>query len=453
MPDQGPKKAPSPIGLDLGKQDARVVLGNELELEAEGGNIELDYSAPEPLAAQHDGRKIARTTVATKTKGRRWPFVLIALLALGGGGAALERTEHGAFFRHTIDAFVHAEHRALLTQKTIGRVRDALGSDTIEAATTALSAAHDAVTEAPRHKPILGYAAYAFFAHELRFGNHADRHATAKEWLAAAGDHPNAHLAAAARHLVENDRAAARTALKKAPDGLEAKLLLGALEQAERHDKDAIAAYEQASKLETSPRTRAALIAALEIAEPKRALTMAKELARDAPDHRDARIVVGRLSIASGDLETAKTALAELEKLAGQATWYQQAETKTLGALVAIESGRWSDAQRLVRESLDISKRRTSPWTVIALGDLALHEGNARNAEAHYQAVLVTAGNVTRASLGLARALLAQGKTDEARKVLDGITDEAAAGQVAKLRASMASPAAKPKGPAPSGAK
>lgn len=447
MPEQGPKKPASPIGLELGQQDARVVLGNEIELEAEGGNIELDYSAPEPLSAQHGGRRVSRTTVETKKKKklRRWPFVLFALLALGGGGAALERTEHGAFFRHTADAFVHAEQRALLTQKTIGRVRDALGSDTLEAAKAALSAAHDAVGEAPRHKPILGYAAYAYFAHELRFGNDASRHETALKWLAAAGDHPHAHLAAAARHLVEGDRPLARSALRKAPSEVEAKLLLGAIEEADRHPREAAAAYEEASKLETSPRTRAALIAVLETADPKRAVTMAKELAHDAPDHVDARLVLGRLSILTGDVATAKAALAELAKIAGQTTMHQQSEMKTLGALAAIASGSWPDAERLVRESLEVSKKRASPWTVVALGDLSLHAGNAKDAEQHYHSALAMDAGIPRASLGLARALTAQGKTEEARKVLDGITDERLAAEVAKLRASLAPKPAKPK--------
>lgn len=409
----------------------------DLEDDDDGKPVDIPLSVS-PDELRRPARVVPQRVVRKPEVQRptRWPWFLVLLLL--AGGAALERTEHGAFFRHKIDALIHADERALLTQDTIGKVRDVLGADTADRAGEALVAVENAVARAPRHKPLLGYAAYALFAHELRFGRDAGRHAKASEWLTRAGDHPHAFLAGAARDVLLNEPDKARAGLARAPHEVETKLLLGAIELATKHPLEAIAALEEAVKLEAHPRTQAALARAVEQVDATRAAVLASAVAESAKTHVGARLILARLAYRAYDSKGLTQWVAELGMLDKQATESEKSELFALRGLHAIDRGELVAARAAFDESGRLAKGVPSSYALVGLGDLDMSAGKLDEARARYDAAIVADPTLTRARLGLANALIALGKLDDARGVLDAIADPAAAAEVTKLRAKAA---------------
>ena len=407
LPTSVPKIAPrsnAAIGLDTGPASTRMPEGRLLDVDDDdpAPKIALDYSLGDPAVRVSRPMHSRRGPEARVHRPRptRWPWLL--LLALIGGGAALERTEHGAFFRHSIDALVHADERALLTQDVIGKVHDALGADTLDRGNQALKAIDAAVLRAPRHKPLMAWAAYTVFAYELRFGRNPARHAQAVEWLGQAGTHSNAVLAAVAKAVVENDPARAREKLNN-PES-EGKMLLGYIELASKHPGEAVRALEDAVKLDASIRTRAALARAIEAVDTDRARELATTIASEAKSHIGARLILGRIAYGTKNSAALTQMVSELGPLEKDATQSEKSELFTLRGLHALERGEAVAARAAFEES---SKLAIS---------------SSLN------------------TLGLAHALIATGKPEEARAVLDSLTDVAYTADVAKLRALTGKP-------------
>lgn len=369
----------------------------EVDDDDHGPVIELDRSLGEPVVRMPLVMGRTSRKPPPPRRAARWPWLL--LLVVLGGGAALERTEHGAFFRHSIDALAHADERALLTEETLAKVRTGLGADTLEGSKQALSAVDAAVARAPRHKPLLAWAAYAVFAHELRFARNPTRHAQAVEWLAVANAHPHAVLAAAARELLDHNEARAREKLTR-EDG-EAKFLLGHVELSAKHPLEAVHAFEAAVKMDPSIRTRAALARALEGVDTVRAREAATSIASEAKSHIGARLIVGRIAYATRDSAALTSAVTELGPLEKDATPTEKSELFTLRGLHALERGEALAARAAFDESTKLANGTSSSLN----------------------------------TLGLARALITLAKLDDARAALDSISDPNLTAEVAKLRA------------------
>ncbi len=403
------------------------------EDDAKAPDIALDLSAGDPkVRVPRVAARVSRP-VAPK-RPARWPWLLLFVVFVGAGGA-LERTEHGAFFRHKIDALVHADERALLTEDTIAKVRDALGADSPDRARDALAAVDAALLRAPRHKPLLAWAAYTVFAHELRYGRDDARHGRAVSWLSSAGDRPHAFLAAAARDLLLNEPDKARAALLRAPQEVEAKLLLGAIELATKHPPEALRAFEEAVKLEPNPRTHAALARALEPLDGARAFDVATALAESDKGHVGARLILARLSYRAREMKAVTKWVAELGPLEKHATRVEKSELFTLRGLHALDRGEPEAARAAFDESVKLANGTPSVYTMVGLGQLALSAGKPAEARTHYDAAIAADPALSRARLGLASALIALGKLDDARVALDAISDPAVANEVTKLRA------------------
>jgi hypothetical protein len=357
--------------------------------------LELDYSGGPPISQPRPGRvaRDGKKALPPPPKPTRWPWLLLLLIV--GGGLALEKTPYGAFFRHSIDGLVHADERALLTQDTITKVHELLGRDTLDKGNEALAAVDAAVAKAPTHKPLLGWAAYATFAYELRFGRDASRHSKALDWLSRAGDHANARLADAAKNVLD----------KKPPPALsgdaEAKWLQGLAATG----SDAARAFEEATKTDSSIRMRAAWMRALENHDATHARELATSIASESPSHIGARLVLGRAAL--HDAAALAKIIGELAPLEKLATAQEKTELITLRGFYALEKG---DANA-ARAAFDENTKSGS--------------GTQLN------------------TLGLARALIALGKLDEARAALDAVSDPALATEVTKLRALTVSKPAK----------
>lgn len=359
--------------------------------------LDLDYGPEGPRSKPEGPRskplprvvRERRTAPAPPPKRpTRWPWLVLLLVIVGAGGA-LEKTPYGAFFRHSIDALVHADERALLTQDTIGKVHELLGRDTLDKGNEALATVDAALAKAPTHKPLLAWAAYTTFAYELRFGRDAGKHARANDWLARAGDHPNARLAAAARNVLE----------KRAPDLKSTESEARWLEGLAATGDASVRALEEATKSDSSIRMRAALMRAVEPIDATRAKELAASIASESNNHVAARLVLARAAYAAHDVAALARYVGELGPLEKDATSVEKSELFTLRGLHALERGEAIAARAAFEESAKLGS--TSSLT----------------------------------KLGLVRALIALGKLDDARAALDSLTDPALAGDVAKLRA------------------
>lgn len=404
------------------------------EEDAKSPNIALDLSAGDPKVRAPRSVVARPSRPVVRARPARWPWLVLVVLLVFAGGA-LERTEHGAFFRHKIDALVHADERALLTEETISKVRDALGADTPDRAHDALAAVDSAVLRAPRHKPLLAWAAYTVFAHELRFGRDHARHERAVSFLSSAGDRPHAFLAAAARDVLLGEPEKARAALARAPDAVEAKLLLGAIELAAKHPQQAVRALEEAVKLEPNARTHGALARALEPLDGARAFDVATALAESDKSHVGARLILARLSYRAREMKAVARWVAELGPLEKSSTQSERSELFTLRGLHALERGEPAAARAAFEESTKLASGAPSVYTMVGLGELELSAGKPSEARTHFEAAIAADPALSRARLGLASALIALGKLDDARVALDAITDPSVANEIAKLRA------------------
>lgn len=313
-----PPPAPAPkLGLDLGPASTRMHVGQEIELEGDQTSIPLAVQ-PDLVRPPRMRRPVARPAPPPK---RSLAVPLVFLLLLGGAGASLEATRHGAFFRRDLDLFLKREAHALLEQDTYQAVHAAFAFDTWDHAVAGLAVLDETLEKTPDRKGLAGFAAWAFFAYEQRFGPDAKRHAQATALLARA-EGPWVGLARAMRDVLARDPAKAMASAKAAADSAnpEAHLVLAFACQLSGQSQEAIAALDRAVAAEQSARTRGALVRALEPMDPKRAKESAGLLVDVAESHVSSRLVLARLAMQAKDGASLQQRLGELMKLGASAS-------------------------------------------------------------------------------------------------------------------------------------
>src|SRR5690606_6040399 len=189
------------------------------------------------------------------------------------------------------DALRSGEYHQL-TERAIADSRKLLAQDTFPSAVQAVEQIEAARAGAPRVPALAAYSAFVAFARELRFGPDPEIHARAKVSLESLHepDVPHRGLAEAAREAVDGKPANARRALeslvardRKHVDGWS---ILAELELAQENAKAAAAAWERASKLEDSARTRYGLARArLASGDLDAAEQLAREALTKEPNH------------------------------------------------------------------------------------------------------------------------------------------------------------------------
>ncbi|MGZ3449494.1 MAG: protein kinase domain-containing protein [Polyangiales bacterium] len=367
----------------------------------------------------------------------RFSFAIVALIAMGGG--ALELTPHGAFFRHDLVDRMHAEEHARIEREAVNVAQTAFAADVADRGIAALSALEAAVAKAPRHAPLLAWAAYAQFAWEVRFGRDLDRHGKAAAWLEHGQGAPMEKLATAMRDLAGGEAAKARPILRALveadPKNLDALMAAGEAELAGGASKDAAAWFARAIALSRTPRARYGLIRALEKDDPARAKEEAEALAKDAPDHVGARLVLARMALVrSHDPALAEAWLAQLSKLGPQASTSEQGEIACLRGHVHLARGEVAAARKDFDESVTASKGRPSPLAELGLGEVEL-TSNPQAAITHFNAAYDADPSAWAAKIGIARAQIALGNPADAKATLATITDPAAQIDVTKWTA------------------
>lgn len=157
----------------------------------------------------------------------------------------------------------------------------------------------------------------------------------------------------------------------------------------------------------------------------------------------------------SGQLESARRAIAELERIRGElavskkpAYWSSQAETQALAAKgwVALAEGKPDEAVALLRRAVELEstadKEAVTPGEVLPagdlLGDLLLEVGRPSEAVAAYEAVLASSPNRLNTLYGAGLAAERSGDTTKARKYFGQLVTTAAASDPGLARVSHA---------------
>lgn len=315
--------------------------GSEIELEAPDTSIPLEVK-PESTRARPSSRYPRPTTRRPPPRPKSGQLGLGLFVLAMFSGFALELTTHGAFFRHDVNRFMKRDEHAVLEQDLQHAVHAQYAFDTFDHSAAALPLIDDALAKAPHKKTLRAFAAWALFAHELRFGPDAARHARASTLLVEA-EGPWQRLAIAARDVLDREPtralASAKAALAGDPENPEAHLVAGLAYKLARSDKEAIAALDRAVGLDQSARTRGALVAALEGIDPTRAKESGKLLADVADAHVGARLTLARLAAKDKDQATFDKRVSELAKLGAFAGPAERSEIERLQRLANSKPG------------------------------------------------------------------------------------------------------------------
>jgi predicted Zn finger-like uncharacterized protein len=362
-------------------------------------------------------------------------LLAVALL----GGAALEFTTHGAFARNDISDRLNAEKYAAAERTAIKRTRDAFGEDAQNRANDALLEVEKDAAAAPRFTPLLAYAAYANFAHEVRFGKDAQRDARAQALLArVAGTSISKRLAEATRDIVAGQLPPARGVLKEIlrsdPKNVDAAVMLGELELRAKMQKDTIAAFEQAKAIQDSARTRAGLMRAYEASgDLDKAKIEAEAIAKKYPNHASSRLLLAKYVWQTEKNEKeALRWLTELQKpnVVAASSVIDQLEGGTLRGMLLLERGRVTEAKAAFEAASLAAKGNPAAGPQLGLGEVNMVSGQYAAAIANFKAASEADPTLTMAKVGIARAQLKLEKPGEAKATLAGLKDPRLAGEI-----------------------
>lgn len=235
-----------------------------------------------------------------RSRGLKLALGALVVVCIGGGSLALV-PDIGPFGYYVVTDALRSGEYHQLTERAIADSRKLLAQDTFPSAVQAVEQIEAARAGAPRVPALAAYSAFVAFARELRFGPDPEIHARAKVSLESLHqpDVPHRGLAEAAREAVDGKPANARRALeslvardRKHVDGW---IILAELELAQENAKAAAAAWERASKLEDSARTRYGLARArLASGDLDAAEQLAREALTKEPNHAGAKLLVAQ---------------------------------------------------------------------------------------------------------------------------------------------------------------
>ena len=265
----GPPSGGSPGGMGFGEVD----LG--------GGGDHGPVMGPPPAAsagsmfqeASLDGQGPA---TGTRTKGPATPERqgskagkviggLLALLVVGG--AALQFLPGvGAFGYVIIGDVAHAKDYDKGALAAADAARAKLALDTFSSAQQAADQLADLKRRSPRNRPLAGYASFAEYANQVRFGVDLQRAARAKTFTTDIPPGTEAWYllaSSAAQQAASGDLAAAKgalaTAVAKEPrDGIQydMAILRGEIALVEKDNAGALAAFTDATKIASNARSQ-----------------------------------------------------------------------------------------------------------------------------------------------------------------------------------------------------
>jgi predicted Zn finger-like uncharacterized protein len=440
--------SPGAGGMSFGEVD----LGGGGEEDMEFGAIPQEHAGEErgsfdrsaealPYKPRDvEGEKLDEPEVAPKKKGKAGRVVLALVGLLVIGGATLEFTKYGAFARHVISDRLNADKHAATLRDATTRTQQAFGEDSLARSTDAVAAINRDVEAAPRYAPLVAYAAYANWAHQIRFGKDGGADAKAQALLGKAIENPgpNKQLAEAARDVLAGQLPAARATLngllKADAKNVDAAVTLGELELRAKQPKDAIAAFTRAKAAQDSPRTRAGLMRAYEAAgDLENAKKEAEAIVAKSQTHVPARLFLAHYAWEKSHDEKRTLALIdEIRKpaLVAASSPAEQIDALSLKGFLLLDRGRITEAKGAFDQAMQTAKSAPAAMPQLGLGEVHMANGQYPLAIAAFKAAAEAQPDLTVAKIGIARAQLKLEKPADARATLTPLKDPKLASEI-----------------------
>jgi tetratricopeptide (TPR) repeat protein len=351
-----------------------------------------------------------------------------SLLVIIGAGAALAATPYGAFGMHVVsDALRIGEHGRLVTA-SVEESRKQFSNDTSDGANRALQLFDEAVGRAPRQAPLAAYGAFVGFLREVRFGPDPAVHAHATALLAQSTkiskDADYIPLARAAEAITQGQLAKARAELaalaRRNASDIDVAVLSGELEMLAADYKTAVQAWDQAAKVEKSPRTSFGKARArFAMGEFDQAKVEAQSVLERSPDHVGARILMARVLRHDNADEKATALLEDMAKpgkLRQAASKNELVAVHTLLGQISLNRSRMSNSETAFAEALKLDPKDAE--ALCGFGEVLYREGRFAEALARFEAAMQANAESVQAKIGAAKTKIALERLQDAKEIL-----------------------------------
>jgi predicted Zn finger-like uncharacterized protein len=427
--------------LALGSTSAPPVGDDDMEFggipqEAEVGRSISPALAPAPTPS----RKPSRAELAPAPRPGLGPTSAgkiaaagIALLAVAG--ASLEvLTPYGAFGRHLIFDALNADKFAQQQAQSIDGARKLLATDTFGNTNQAIGYIDAAHARLPRIPGLLAYGAFVGYVAELRFGRGPIIDAHAKQLLAEIPTEKTpayADLARAAGAAVESQLPRAKQIVDTLADrdkqDVDVAILAGEVALLVQEPQRALELFTRAGALDgASPRSTFGVARAdAALGKHDAAVTLAKKVLEQSPQHVGARLLIAR-SLWSGSRDEAGTTSTLMQVISAGPTRDAASPLEIVDALttmarVHMARSRMSQAEAALTEALKIDPK-AGP-ALAGMGEVLYREGRFTDALARFEAGIQADPEGTAAKIGAAKTKIALERLAEAKDQLRRLRD------------------------------
>ncbi|APR83368.1 TPR domain protein [Minicystis rosea] len=407
------------VGIDLAGP-TRTTVGDEADLSELGSGGHA--------MALADGDKQRRAPREVRAVGKRGNArqvgIAAAVLFMLAGGAMALVPSIGPFGFNFVKDQINAGSYAAALDGLKKSTSTQLDEDTSGAVGAALDRCKALQPTMPRFAPAKAYCAFIATNRNLRFGNHKEDEAYAKQLLkdGAAEGGPSATLAQAALDAlagqVAKGRTAAASVAQKAPADLDAAVTLASIELAMKSGTAAVDAWKQAANIKKSARTLYGLARAHAAAgNNKDAVESAQAALKASPKHAGARLLLASLTWNEPGKE--ESALALLKEVTDQGKAIgdgELIEAHTLLGRIHLAKSRISAAEQAFGAALKMDPL----WVPALVGNAELFYRSGRFSEAlsRFEAASKVDDGSVLAKVGMAKTLISLERMKEAKDML-----------------------------------
>jgi tetratricopeptide (TPR) repeat protein len=385
----------------------------------------LDVSAPSNLQLDHEPKAAPAPEAETGEKLKRkrvtgkWMLlgsVMVLLLVLVGGGAALALTDYGLFGKDWVQrTFFSASGDEELTSPVIRNARTRIAQDTYLDHRQAVSQVEREQRQGRGGEGLASFAIFLYELYELRYGE-SKQYGVAAERLAASlglneAETPAMFLGAAARKARQGELEPAKGLLRRLnelspnqPDGLQLKGELNL--RAGNHDQ-ARRTYENLAQRENrSPRALFGLVRAFEAAgERDKSRPLIDELLKAQPNHVGALLAQARVAVDDGEDTAAFETVALIEGDKQQyASPLDRARGQEIQADILYRQEKLTKATAAYQAAFKLDDQ--SVRSHLGLGNIYYRRGEMTDALTHFKLARRIDPQNLAARLGYAEALI-----------------------------------------------
>lgn len=427
-------------GAPLPTDEPRAAEGDDMEFgaipqETDGGAEGADGAVPDAVPGEGEAAGPEAPLAAPalpRKRSRALKMGLGAMLTVIVGGLAMSASPKlGVFGLSFISDRLNASDHAEALESSIAQARKLLGGDTAAQAKEAIALLDQAVAHAPRHAETAAYGAFLGFLRDVRFGHDPAVHAHAGAQLtqAAQTDRNASYLPiaraaeAASEAKIANARQAVQALGSRAAEDIDVAVLAAEIELLANEPKAALAAWDRASKLESSARTAYGRARALfAVGDHAKAAEDAHGALKLTPNHIGARVLLARIHQYAGREEQATKQLLEVVgdgKSAGLQSVASKAElvsAHTLLGQIHLSRSRMSASESAFAEALKLNPKDAD--ALAGFGEVLYREGRYAEALARFEAGVQANPESVNARVGAAKTKIALERLQDAKEIL-----------------------------------